>query len=223
VWKKITSFPLRGVEQKLRSHMQLVLDSVGLLVDLLDACEAYDWETIGVIAERIAGIERHADNVKREIDIGLYSGVLFVGLKEDFLKLMEAIDDIADKAKDASRVIATRHLSRDEMNVLFGRPELRKMVAGTVELVKLLERSIVLMDKNTKAALACAQEVEKREEELDELKMFLIIHLSERENRELAPLSFLQLRDFIFQLDEVADKAEAASDVVTAMIIKSGA
>jgi len=60
------------------------------------------------------------------------------------------------------------------------------------------------------------------EEGLDEQKLKLIKHLTANEGR-LSTLSYLQMRDFIFQLDMVADAAEAASDVLTSMIVKAGA
>jgi predicted phosphate transport protein (TIGR00153 family) len=223
MWRKIFSFPLRGVAEQLRVHMNLVLMSAELLENLIEACEDYNWEAVGSVAERIARLEREADDVKRQVELGLFSGVVFVGLKEDFYKLAEAIDEIADKSKDASRAIASRQPDREEVAVLFeGENSIMKMIKGTVEIVKTLMISVELLDKDMKEALQLAHDVEKMEEELDDIKLDILKNLTKNE-KKMSPLSYLQIRDFIFLLDMVADAAEDASDVITAMIVKSGA
>lgn len=223
MWRKILSFPLRGVADQLRVHMNLVLMSTELLENLIEACEDYNWEAVGSVAERIARLEREADDVKRQVELGLFSGTVFVGLKEDFYKLAEALDDIADKSKDASRAIASRQPDREEVAVLFeGENNIMKMIKGTVEIVKILMISVELLNKDMKEALQLAHDVEKTEEKLDDIKLDILKNLT-RNEKKMSPLSYLQIRDFIFLLDMVADAAEAASDVITAMIVKSGA
>jgi predicted phosphate transport protein (TIGR00153 family) len=223
MWRKIFSFPLRGVAEQLRVHMNLVLMSVELLENLIEACEDYNWEAVGSVAERIARLEREADDIKRQVELGLFSGAVFVGLKEDFYKLAEALDDIADKSKDASRAIASRQPDKEEVAVLFeGENNIMKMIKGTVEIVKILMISVELLNKDMKEALQLAHDVEKTEEKLDDIKLDILKNLT-RNEKKMSPLSYLQIRDFIFLLDMVADAAEAASDVITAMIVKSGA
>lgn len=92
MWRRISSFPLRGVEGRLRAHMKLVLMATELLRDLIEGCISYNWSVVQSVAENIAMTEREADDVKRGVELHLYSGALFVGLKEDFLRLAEAID-----------------------------------------------------------------------------------------------------------------------------------
>ncbi len=223
MWRRISSFPLRGVEGRLRAHMKLVLMATELLRDLIEGCISYNWSVVQSVAENIAMTEREADDVKRGVELHLYSGALFVGLKEDFLRLAEAIDQIADKAKDASRALASRQPKKVEMDELEEcHAKVREIVSGTVEIVKILERSIEMMSRNSKASLQLAHEVEKFEEKLDDQKLEALKYLTKKEGN-VSTLTYLQARDFIFLLDMVADAAEEASDVITAMIVKSGA
>jgi predicted phosphate transport protein (TIGR00153 family) len=223
MWRRISSFPLRGVEGRLRAHMKLVLMATELLRDLIEGCISYNWSVVQSVAENIAITEREADDVKRGVELHLYSGALFVGLKEDFLRLAEAIDQIADKAKDASRALASRQPKKVEMDELEEcHAKVREIVSGTVEIVKILERSIEMMSRNSKASLQLAHEVEKFEEKLDDQKLEALKYLTKKEGN-VSTLTYLQARDFIFLLDMVADAAEEASDVITAMIVKSGA
>jgi predicted phosphate transport protein (TIGR00153 family) len=162
MWKKISSFPLRGVEENLSEHLKLVFSSVQLLNDLIAACESDNWTLVSSVAERIAMIEREADDVKRKVELDLYRGAIFVGLKEDFLALAESVDSISDKAKEASRALATRKPDKAEIDLLFEcRTDIKKMISGTVDIVKLLELAISLLNKNANEALKKAHEVEK--------------------------------------------------------------
>ncbi len=223
MWRKLSAFPLRGIEDNLREHMNLVMTAVELLESLISACEDYDWELVMGIAERIARLEREDDDLKRRMEKSLYTGVIFVGLKEDFYRLAEAFDQIADRAKEASRALASRHLEKEECAALFqGKRNIREMVAGTVQIVKLIQLAVITMNKSMKESLGLAHEVEKLEEELDDVKLEILRNLTASE-KLLGPISYLQLRDFIFLLDMVADEAEAASNVLTEMIVKSGA
>ncbi|MDI9644568.1 MAG: DUF47 family protein [Candidatus Verstraetearchaeota archaeon] len=219
--RKIRSFPLRGIEEKIKEHQVLVRESVELLRGMIAACKSGDWHSVQAFAEKIASAERDADEVKREIEIRLYKGVLFVGLKEDFLRLMEAMDLMADKAKDAGRILAAREIALSELSSFFeacGRID--GFIDGTVEIVLELERAIDLLDKDSKEALNSAHMVEKAEEKLDELKLQLLMQLTKRES-SFSTLTYLQLRDFILTVDMIADAAEGASDVLTAMILKA--
>lgn len=223
MWRKLSAFPLRGVEANLREHMNLVVVATELLEDLIKAAKDYDWDLVCAIAEKIARMEREDDDVKRRVEKGLYTGVVFIGLKEDFYRLAESLDQIADKAKDASRALASRRPEREEAEVLFqGKRSITEMVDGTVSIVKLIQKAVEAISKDMKEALEIAHEVEKFEELLDDIKLEILRNLTLNE-KKLSPISYLQLRDFIFLLDMVADEAEAASDVLTEMIVKSGA
>jgi|YelNatPaOPRAMG01_1025707.scaffolds.fasta_scaffold03921_9 hypothetical protein len=223
MWRKIASFPLKGIEEGLKLHSQLVMDSIELLSDLIEKCQCYDWDSVRATAEKIAFIEREADDVKRGVEVKLYRGILFVGLKEDFLRLLEAIDQIADRAKEASRALASRAPDRGEMEEIGDCSEkVKEMIYGTIDIVKILIKAIEMINKDKNETLNLAHEIEKYEERLDDVKLEALRRLTVRE-KKTSPLTYLQIRDFIFLLDMIADAAENASDIITAMIVKSGA
>lgn len=221
MWRRLASLPFRGTSEKLREHQALVLQSVELLGDLVAACRGDDWAAVRSIAERIAALEREADEVKRGIEMNLYRGTLFVGLKEDFLRLAEALDAISDRAKDASRILSSREPRQGELQEFFQDcPNVERLIAGTIEIVKELEGAVGLLDKDSREAIAAAHRVEKAEERLDEIKLDILMQLSRHEG-EFSTLTYLQLRDFILMVDTIADSAENGSDVLTAMIVKA--
>ncbi|MEM2124934.1 MAG: DUF47 family protein [Candidatus Methanosuratincola sp.] len=221
MWRRLASLPLRGTGEKLREHQELVLQSVELLADLVSACRGGDWTAVRSVSERIAALEREADEVKRGIEMNLYRGTLFVGLKEDFLRLAEALDTISDRAKEASRVISSREPRQGEMQAFFQNcPNVERLITGTIEIVKELEGAVRLLDKDSREAIAAAHKVEKAEERLDEIKLDILMQLTRHEG-DFSTLTYLQLRDFIMMVDAIADSAENGSDVLTAMVVKA--
>ncbi|MDI9609094.1 MAG: DUF47 family protein, partial [Candidatus Verstraetearchaeota archaeon] len=215
MWRRLASLPLRGTGEKLREHQELVLQSVELLADLVSACRGGDWTAVRSVSERIAALEREADEVKRGIEMNLYRGTLFVGLKEDFLRLSEALDTISDRAKEASRVISSREPRQGEMQAFFQNcPNVERLITGTIEIVKELEGAVRLLDKDSREAIAAAHKVEKAEERLDEIKLDILMQLTRHEG-DFSTLTYLQLRDFIMMVDAIADSAENGSDVLT--------
>ncbi|MEN3036684.1 MAG: DUF47 family protein [Candidatus Methanosuratincola petrocarbonis] len=221
MWRRLASLPFRGTSEKLREHQALVIKSVELLGELVATCRGGDWAAVRSVADRIAALEREADEVKRGIEMNLYKGTLFVGLKEDFLRLAEVLDAISDRAKDASRIISSREPRQGELQAFFQDcPNVERLIAGTIEIVKDLEGAVRLLDKDSREAIAAAHRVEKAEERLDEIKLDILMQLS-RHEAEFSTLTYLQLRDFILMVDTIADTAEDGSDVLTAMIVKA--
>ncbi|MEN3035557.1 MAG: DUF47 family protein [Candidatus Methanosuratincola sp.] len=221
MWRRLASLPFRGTSEKLREHQSLVLKSVELLGELVSECRTGGWAAVRSTADRIAALEREADEVKRGIEMNLYKGTLFVGLKEDFLRLAEALDAISDRAKDASRIISSREPQQGELQAFFQEcPNVERLIGGTIEIVKDLEGAVRLLDKDSREAIAAAHRVEKAEERLDEMKLDVLMQLSRHES-EFSTLTYLQLRDFILMVDAIADAAEDGSDVLTAMILKA--
>lgn len=221
MWRRLRSLPLRGIEGKIKEYQGLVREAVVLLGSMVASFRSGDWAMVRTVADKISSIERDGDELRRGIEIRLYKGTLFVGFKEDFLRLIEAIDVIADKAKEAGRILSARKISPFEVESFFKScGKIEEFIDGTVEIVLELERAVSLLDKDSKEALSSAHMVEKAEERLDDLKLQLLVQLTNNESN-FSTLTYLQLRDFILTIDMIADAAEEASDVLTAMILKA--
>ncbi len=163
--------------------------------------------------------ETKADEIHRELSTRIAEGAFFGGVREDMLNLLERIDDIADAAKDAARYLeedsqllteAPRILRSENMRLFV--EDLGSAVAALTDLVKALE-------VGKKEALSKVHNVEAFEEEADTHKAAVLKELFGGE-RSMDPVTVIQLRDFIFVADNVADRAEDASDVILILIAK---
>ena len=96
---------------------------------------------------------------------------------------------------------------------------MRLFIADLKGSVSALENLIAAFTINKKEVLARVHSVEEFEESADSRKDVLLRELF-RGASKLNPVTVIQLRDFIFVADDIADNAEDASDVVLVLIAK---
>ena len=168
---------------------------------------------------KVFDAETRADEIHRELSRQIAEGAFFGGIREDILNLLERIDDIADSAKDAARfLVEDSHLEKEARTVLTSEnmtlflSDLKAAAASLRDLVKILK-------EGRKAAMAAVHSVEDFEEEADTHKDALL-----KELFAMAPVmnavTVIQLRDFIFVADDIADNAEDAGDVILVLLAK---
>jgi predicted phosphate transport protein (TIGR00153 family) len=132
---------------------------------------------------------------------------------------MERIDDIADSAKDAARFLSADSHLGEEARTMLESENMRIFLSDLKSAVRALRDLVQALQVGRKEALAKVQTVEEFEEEADAHKdaqlkeLFTMAHL-------MSPLTVIQLRDFIFMSDNIADNAEDASDVILVMLAK---
>ncbi len=214
----------KEVIRLLNEHIQMVQRTVEGLTDVVKAARACDWATVELKAELMAKYEALADDAHREAVVEISQGAFFAGMREDFLDLLEQMDEIADAGMNAARIMAQSPLEGGEFKVLYGEPgpSIEDFVARVTSTVGLLGESVNALQADTNVAVEKALSIEKIEEEADDAKANLIKKLYSRKG-SLDVLSLLQLRDFVLKLDEVADAAEDSSDLVISMVAKATA
>ncbi len=212
----------RGAAEAIRELCKMISSAVKLLEPQAAAFLEGDWRNVREHAALIATIEREADDLKRRIELNLAKGAFFIGLKEDYMKLVDSLDEVADAAKDASRVLYLRVIPPEELRLFVEScgVELKTMARDVVRCVEHLLQGVELLEKNVEESFMVAHEVEKKEELLDELKIKLLESLGGIED-QLSVVTYLQLKDYILSLDQVADNAERASDVLTLIATKA--
>jgi len=219
-------FTLGGKREKrvldlISQHLAMVQRCGKELEQMISSIEQMNWVLVKDQAEIISRYESMADDLHREAVIQIAQGAFFAGMREDFLDLLEKIDEIADASQDAARVIADAPVERRVLDYLFaGNSTIRQLVEGIDTGVATLAQSVEALRTNADVAVNKAFEVERIEEAVDQVKAELIARLSEH-RLEINVLTYLQLREFIFKLDEVADAAENCSDLVITIVVKA--
>ncbi len=200
-----------------------LLDEVSKTVSSFEECvlAMAEGDTRGA-AEQVRKVieeETAADGIHRDLSLRIAEGAFFGGVREDILNLLEKVDNIADSAKDAARALSSDPRLGVEAKEVLGAPEMKEFLAELRSSVAALADLVRSLEKGKGEALAKVKPVEDHEEEADSLKDAMIRDLFTT-TRQMSPVTVIQLRDFMFIADNVADNAEDASDVILVLIAK---
>ena len=209
----------RAIVEGVGSHLATVKRTVEDFGGLVDSVSSGDPASARRFFDDVMGDETKADTIHRDLSLRVANGAFFGGVREDILALLEKIDDIADSAKDASRLLNVEVGANGSAIELLRSDEMRLFIADLKGSVSALENLIAAFTINKKEVLARVHSVEEFEESADSRKDVLLRELF-RGASNLNPVTVIQLRDFIFVADNIADNAEDASDVVLVLIAK---
>src|SRR6059036_850240 len=209
----------RAIVEGIESHLGIVKKTVDDFGGFIDSVSKEDTPSAGRLFDEVMGDETKADAIHRDLSLRVANGAFFGGVREDILALLEKIDDIADSAKDASRLLSVEVGANGSAIELLRSDEMRLFIADLKGSVSALENLIAAFTINKKEVLARVHSVEEFEESADSRKDVLLRELF-RGASKLNPVTVIQLRDFIFVADDIADNAEDASDVVLVLIAK---
>ena len=171
------------------------------------------------LVDSVFDAETRADGIHRELSTKIAEGAFFGGVREDILNLLERIDDIADAAKDAARYLGSDSQLVGQAPDLLKLEQMKLFVADLGSAVAALTELVKALKVGKKEALSKVHSVESFEEEADTHKAAILKVLFANE-RSMDPVTVIQLRDFIFVADNIADRAEDASDVILILIAK---
>ncbi|MDG6951520.1 MAG: DUF47 family protein, partial [Nitrososphaerota archaeon] len=210
-------------EQKIFDGMLGLLDVVtGCVESFQSSVTAFSRGDIAAGQENLRKVfdaETKADAAHREMSLIVAEGAFFGGVREDILNLMERIDDIADSAKDAARFLTQDSRLGGEAREVLASESMRLFLSDLKSAVSALRDLVRALKVGRKDALSVIQKVEDFEEDADTHKDAFLKDLFSRAG-SLNPLTVIQLRDFTFVADDIADNAEDAGDVILVLLAK---
>ena len=210
-------------EREVFAGVLQLLDVVGTTVDsFVESVHALSKGDVEGAREAVSNViegETNADEIHRDLSLKIAEGAFFGGVREDILNLLEKIDNIADSAKDAARFLAADSLLGFEARDKLASKDMQLFLVALRSAVTALTGLVKALQDGKKEALAKVQTVEEFEEEADAHKDVMIKSLFS-DGAQMSAVTIIQLRDFIFVADDVADNAEDASDVILVLVAK---
>ncbi len=199
--------------------LTLVQSTVTTFFELVNAVGADDRAGGESLLKGVMDGEDRVASLRRELSQKIAEGAFFGGIREDILNLFEAIHSIADSAKNAARLLAIGRLNHPYGLTILKSGNMTAFLKALNDSLVALAQLIEALRIDRKTALSQVHNVETFEELGDTQKNMLL-----REVFNLAPqmdpITVIQLRDFLFATDDIADNAENASDVVMILIAK---
>lgn len=204
------------VLEKARKHIEKVCETVMALHDasrtLFEGRIEEARKQILIIREK----EHEADRIRQEIFEDLSKGMLLPADREDLSHMIEFIDDIADWANDAGKLLSVV----DEKIPKEIADGLESLIEKTVSCVMKTREAVHAMVSDMKKVLPLCTEVERLEEECDDIEKD--VFAATIRSRKLSPPMLLLLHDIIASVETISDKAEDTADILRALAVKQG-
>lgn len=165
-------------------------------------------------------LESEAAALHRELSTQIAEGAFFGGVREDILDLIAKVYSIADKAKDAARLITLTDVTNADAISLIRSDDMKQFLTNLDNAVVSLQSVIEAFGIDRATVLERVHVVERYEEEADTYKNNMLMALFQRDAGAIDPVTLMLVRDFLFCADDVADRAEDASDVAIVLVAK---
>lgn len=206
---------------------------VGRLQDCLRIVRETEQEIPGLVAavaegdaisgkgrrDRIFELEARAASAQRELSTQIAEGAFFGGVREDMISLLDKIWKIADKAKDAARLITLAEVTDERAREILRSEDMKHFLENLDLAVVALQHLIEAFEINRKTILERVHAVDEFEEAADGFKQNILAALFEKA-RGIDPVTVILVRDFVFNADDVADNAQRGSNVVLVLVAK---
>lgn len=209
----------KAILEGIRRHLEAVEKTVNAFADAVGAAARGDAGSAMKLIQEVFQEETRADGIHRDLSLKVAEGAFFGGVREDILDLLEKIDNIADSAKDSARLLLLDASIEKEGREILQSQNLAHFLQDLKSSVGALSELVASFDRGKKEILSKVHGVEEFEEEADSDKEKVLEELFSR-GSSMNPVTVIQLRDFIFIADDVADSAEDASDVILVLVAK---
>ncbi len=205
-------------EQRVKEFMQKHVDKIKECLVLLEKTIGLHLEgkreEANVSSYNLHEKEHEADEIRRDIISKLADGAFLPFIREDYIGIVEMIDNIANGAK-----MVTQTMVIQEPNIP---PEMHadikglasRVVATMEPLVKLVEGP--MLDKPKSMALI--QEISTREQAADAIEFKLLKYLFHESGIPLAEK--IIIGELIKMISEIADEIENVGDRIQVLISK---
>ena len=206
----------RALELTLQ-HAVLCEKAVITMTDVFyDSLKHVDEQTVLKKIEMVVKYEEEADSIRRKIVEELARGILPPLSREDFIRLVERMDMVADWAKDIARIL--RIIPREQLLGLC--KECLLIFLKYIRVTSIvLRKAVESMNKDFEKTLRYLNLIEKLEERADDSYLNCLKELEKTVGEETA--NVLLLEKLIEDLENLEDACEDTSDVIKVIIIRS--
>ncbi len=174
---------------------------------------------------KISAMEKEGDRITQSVEESLGRGSISASLAADFERLVESVDSVLDRAHSLSRQLrrVTKRPLRQarEIDASIRKDQVRLVEIGRHQL-KILRELLDVAGTNKTKALEMAKEIEKLEEQGDDIKDAMLDEIY-GSTEKLDYASFHNYIQTTIEADDILDLCEDASDLVIAVMKALGA
>ena len=166
--------------------------------------------------DSIFQLERQADDQKEKILLEVSKGPFHPIDREDVIRLVLTMDDIASNLKSAARKLLYTNPCEIPDDI---RNDLLKLTDLSVEMVIKLGEALDALISGSKKVLKLADTVERKEEEIDEFRHGLIAKILSWGDSAKRLSNVIMLKEAIENIENASDKGEDVADLIRSIAI----
>lgn len=200
----------------LRIHLETVVSTIAAMRDVVYAICEEDFDKAEKIYKMVFDREREADDVKEKILSELSKGPFHPFDREDIMRLVLTVDDLAAYAKSSARKLCLAKPTGMPENV---KRDLKKMADSVYKIGTELKSALDILIEKPKRAIAAADRVERLEEAIDEHRNLLIAEILKWADTSNKVSHWLMVKEAVEGMEMVSDRAEDTADVIRAISI----
>jgi hypothetical protein len=201
--------------QLIQEHMNIMLDLATAFNKLFQAFKEGDSSSVKNYYEEVFRLERTADEIKRKAIKELSSGYIHPIDREEIIRLILTIDEIAAYMKGASRRATMEDPNLVDINI---RSLISIMAEKANEAVKKLKEGVVKVTTQPKEALELADQVETIEEEVDEIRAEALYKTLKYCDKS-KPSTCLLTKEIVDSIENSVDRCEDSADVIRSIAV----
>lgn len=168
------------------------------------------------VVKKVRELETEADSIRRDAETMMYSGAFLAQSRGDMLGLIEAVDRIANKAEFVSDLLYLQDLIIPELL----KEKYKKEFEYSIKAYDALQKAAETLFDDTEKVKEYVLKVEKWENTGDGAERDLIRSIFQL---DIDLALKMQLRELAFQIGDIADRSEDASDRIEIILLKTNA
>lgn len=205
----------RKALEEATEHIRMVQETVHALQETIAALVEGNYDEVQRLYQKVTSAEHRADELRRSLLNRLSEGLFLPPDREDLVHFVERMDDIADYACAAARLVIL--IDTDLPAPLKERlTETAGLLTKAVDTLR--EALDHLVRGDMKAALERCTAVEELEEAADRQKAKLLRHIFKE--LDLDPRLLLLIHDLTEALENTADMTEDTADQIRIIAVK---
>lgn len=176
-------------------------------------CETTDRQAAKENFYKVHQAESKADDIRRNVEVVMYTKALFPESRGDILRLLEAVDRVPNQAESAVRTIWNQHtvIPEEYHSSLLQLGDL--CVRATAAMVE----SIRQLFKNYTNATVAVGTIDQLESEADRVQNELIERIFADHEKSVEAIL---LRDLVDEVAHITDRAEVVGDHIRILVAK---
>jgi predicted phosphate transport protein (TIGR00153 family) len=214
----------RSPIRPLQDHMAKVVECVDELKPFAEATLAADWDRAADLRGAIIDREHEADAMKRELRLHLPNSLFMPVARADLLNLLQAQDNLANKAKDISGLVTGRRMSIPaSLHTLFLR-QVQRSIDATEQAHKSVDQLGELFESGFRGAEAelvesMIVELDSIESDTDSIQVELRTRLYPFE-KDLPPVDVMFIYMAVEWIGELADLCHGVGNALQLLLAR---